>query len=200
MAFTDYTSLQAEVADYLARSNLNNKIPSFIRLFEVKMQRRLREGGNEKIVTVTPDLNGYITLPDDYQEWRSLNVQGQSGKLDFLTPDAAQDLYGSTAGVTRAFTIIGNTILVFPSTQSPMSLIYYAGIPALSAAISINWLLTKHPDLYLYGSLAEAEPFLGNDNRLALWKGLYEESLDQILTQDRSARWGKSSVYIDTAP
>lgn len=200
MAFSDYASLQSTVAKYLARSNLSAQIPDFIRLFEVKMQRRIREGGNEKIVTVTPDANGFITLPDDYQQWRSLDVQGQSGKLNFMTPDAAQDLYGAAAGATRAFTIVGNTMIVYPLSTSPMTLIYQASLPFLSELYTTNWLLAKHPDLYLYGTLAEAEPYMGNDARFATWKALYEESLEQILAQDRSARWGKSSVYVDAAP
>ena len=33
------------------------------------------------------------------------------------------------------------------------------------------------PDLALYGALIEAEPFLKNDKRLAVWQGFYDTAL-----------------------
>ena len=32
-----------------------------------------------------------------------------------------------------------------------------------------NWLLAKHPDAYLFGTLAEAELYIGHDERAPLW-------------------------------
>ena len=32
-----------------------------------------------------------------------------------------------------------------------------------------NWLITNAPDIYLYGTMLEAEPFIMNDERVQLW-------------------------------
>ena len=40
--FTDYTTLQATIANYLARSDLTTSIPEFIRLAEDRLARDLR--------------------------------------------------------------------------------------------------------------------------------------------------------------
>jgi hypothetical protein len=57
--------------------------------------------------------------------------------------------------------------------------VYYKALPALSAN-STNWLLTAHPDVYLYGSLMQAAPYLKNDERLAVWGSLYTASIADL--------------------
>ncbi len=42
MALTDYSSLKTSVASYLARSDLTDQIPDFIRLAEERLARDLR--------------------------------------------------------------------------------------------------------------------------------------------------------------
>ncbi len=52
--FTDYTTLQATIASYLARSDLTTTIPEFIRLAEDRLSRDLRIRQMLKIVTTIP--------------------------------------------------------------------------------------------------------------------------------------------------
>ena len=58
-----------------------------------------------------------------------------------------------------------------------VSLVYRQGIPPLTAARPVNWLLAKNPDLYLYGALLESEPFLKNDSRMVTWRALLETAV-----------------------
>jgi len=57
-------------------------------------------------------------------------------------------------------------------------------VTALSDTNTTNWLLTSHPDVYLYGSLLEAEPYLKDDERAALWGTLYEQAASQVRVPD----------------
>jgi len=43
-----------------------------------------------------------------------------------------------------------------------------------------NWLLTNHPDVYLFGSLANAMPFMKNDKRISVWAGAFQEAMDSL--------------------
>lgn len=43
-----------------------------------------------------------------------------------------------------------------------------------------NWLLTEAPDLYMWATLACAEGYLQEDERIALWKKQYEEAADEF--------------------
>ena len=46
-----------------------------------------------------------------------------------------------------------------PAAVGTVELVYFARIPALTAAQPVNWLITKAPDVYLYGVLLEAMLF-----------------------------------------
>lgn len=56
-------------------------------------------------------------------------------------------------------------------------MLYLKKIEPLASA-DTNWLLEKHPDLYLFSSLVAAESWLKNDPRIALWEkaatGIYK--------------------------
>jgi hypothetical protein len=47
-----------------------------------------------------------------------------------------------------------------------------------SADAAAHWLIVNAPDLVLYGSLCESAPYLRADARLATWKSLYAEALN----------------------
>lgn len=54
-----------------------------------------------------------------------------------------------------------------------------AVIPSLFAT-DPNWLITAHPDVYLYGALVESAPYLKDDARIATWAGRLELALEGI--------------------
>lgn len=61
-------------------------------------------------------------------------------------------------------------------------------ITALSTGSPTNWLLTSHPDLYLYASLAQAEFRGWNDERLPMIKGLVDQLLADVNTAELRRR------------
>ena len=67
-----------------------------------------------------------------------------------------------------------------PLSTTAIRLDYFQKIPALTDAAATNWLLTAHPDLYLFGALVEAEMFGVNDERAPLWKARRDEIFDEI--------------------
>ena len=73
-----------------------------------------------------------------------------------------------------------------PNEDYTVQIVYRANIPAL-ASNSTNWLLTLAPDLYLYGALLMAEPYLQNDERIPLWAGAVQKTIaDMNLESDRA--------------
>lgn len=40
-----------------------------------------------------------------------------------------------------------------------------------------NWLLTAHPDIYLYGTLVELAPYLKDDARVPVWEQRYQDAV-----------------------
>jgi hypothetical protein len=96
-------------------------------------------------------------------------------------------------GNPLAYTLWGNTVLwigPLPNAVYDIELMYQAGVPPLSDGNPTNWLLAKHGDAYLFGVLAEAELYIGHDERAPLWLQRREAAFASIEQADRKARWG----------
>lgn len=63
----------------------------------------------------------------------------------------------------------------------------FKGVTTLSDSNPTSSFLTSYPDVYLYGSLIEAEPFLQNDQRLQTWLGLYDRATSEIRIVDTAS-------------
>jgi hypothetical protein len=179
MALTTYAELRTAIADWLARSDLTSYIPDFITLFEAHANRRLRVRQMETSTTLTPS-SGSATLPSDYLAWRRVTWTGDvRNELEYVHPSYLQAAYPDTpSGTPRIFTIEGSTLKVRPVSTTGLEFDYYEKIDALSG--TVNWLYTAHPDAYLFGSLAEAQGFNVDFEKLALWKVRRDEVLDEI--------------------
>lgn len=191
---TDLDSLTDAVTEYLARDNdttLINRIPTFIQLFEAKMNRMLFVPQMEKRSTTTVDLGSdepeFITLPTDFQTMRTVRLSGVTGKprLQFLTPTQMEDFrYGTdnVAGKPIYFSIFGDELELAPTPNEAYTLemIYRANIAPLSDANTSNWLLIKAPDLYLYGALMESAPYMKEDSRISTWGAGFSLALDDL--------------------
>jgi hypothetical protein len=84
---------------------------------------------------------------------------------------------------------------VRPLDATALEFDYFQKIPALASVApangtQTNWLLTAHPDLYLFGSLVEAEMFGVNDERAPLWKGRRDEIFDELDKLNHKTRGG----------
>lgn len=181
MAITTYGELQTAIGNWLDHSLFTARIPEFIALFEAAANRRLRVREQETATSLTPSA-GAAALPADYLAWRRVTWTGSSRvELQYVHPSYLQAAYpGSPADMPRIFTIEGSTLKLRPVDDTTLELDYFAKVPTLSDSVSTNWLLSAHPDLYLFGALVEAEMFGANDERAPLWKARRDEIFDEI--------------------
>lgn len=78
-------------------------------------------------------------------------------------------------------------------------MLYYAAPTFLSDSVSTNAFLQNCPDLLLYGTLSEAEPYLMNDGRLQVWASLYQRSLSDITTSDDQGEYSGNPMVMTLA-
>lgn len=71
-----------------------------------------------------------------------------------------------------------------PDQDYPWQINAYMLPPLLDQTNQTNWLTDFAPNALLYRALIEATPFLKNDERLPVWKELYEEQISNISTED----------------
>lgn len=191
MAFTSYATLQTAVASWLNRTDLTASIPDFITLCEANL--RDRDPIASVTVTATLTLNAVeVSLPSDFREARSIYFSDSTnlvyGPLVILGgPEAVEEwrsTYGLVSGRPQVAAITAGAtklrLAPTPDVVYAATIEYFAFLAALSTTATSNWLLNSYPNVYLYGTLCEAEPFLKNDERVGLWKGKLEEALEQM--------------------
>lgn len=144
-------------------------------------------------------------LPTDFREFTDgglwFDLDTRRGQLTLVSPGHLADIRGklglNAADMPRyaAVTINGTKLDVAPPPDQSRvaNIIYETKLDALSATNASNWVLDSHPDIYLYGSLKHSAPFLKNDPRLAVWKGMYDEAIASLDTfiERRKYKGGK---------
>ena len=77
-----------------------------------------------------------------------------------------------------------------------MEMLFYKKITALSASNTTEQMLTDNPDIYLYGALLEAEPFIMNDERVGLWAKGFQQAVADLQEQDNKDRHSGSALRV----
>jgi len=192
MALDTFSGLKTTIADYLNRDDLTSIIPSFITLAEAKFNRKLRVRQMVKRATATVDTQ-YFAFPTDWLQAKQfiLNTNPIT-YLEYVTNFQGDELRATkniAVGKPQYYSFVGSQIEVIPTPDTGYTgeLTYYGKIPALSDSNTSNWLLAYAPDLYLYGALLEASPYLKDDERLAVWGNLYISSIGDIEIADQRA-------------
>lgn len=196
MALTSYTGLKNAIAGALRRTDLGDTIPDFITLTEAQTNRRLRDAKVVAVASATLS-DEYSAVPDDFAGVVDFTLDtSPPTQLDgFAAHELAERIATcwSAAGRPRAYAVVGDAFRFAPAPDGSYTglLTYYVKVPALSDAASSNWLLEKHPDVYFYGALLQAAPYLrDNDGRLASWSAFYEAAINDIITQAERDRFG----------
>jgi len=206
MALDTYTNLKTEVADWLNRQDLTSKIPTFITLLEAQVERVLRVRQMETRSYAT--LSGqFLALPPDFLALKGVQLNSDPvTPLDFVSMnelDKIRQRYAGAAGKPVAYSIIGSELEFAPQPDADyeIEIVYWASIPRLTETTQeTNWLLVKHPDVYLFGSLMQAAPYLHNDERVQLWNSALAGILETIRIEDERARMGGTPLKMRIKP
>jgi hypothetical protein len=205
MALNSYSALRASIADWLNRDDLTATIPDFISLAEAQIERRLPVQKRTQRSTATIGTQ-FSALPSDFVSAKSLVLTSTAPvqQLVFLTEDeldSKKTLYRTT-GKPLYFALVGNQIEVLPppDTGYTAELTYVATLAKLSDANTSNWLLERHPDVYLYGALLQAAPYLRDDERVALWTPLYGQAIEDMVVQNERAAFSQGRMAMTVRP
>lgn len=205
MALSTFTELKDAVADWLDRSDLTARIPDFIALAEARISRDLRIRPMEvRSIMYTSSGQKYFNLPGGYLQMRNIQLNtNPTTPLEYITPEMLDRLYGSnTTGKPRAYTLIGDEIQLspIPDAAYELEMAFYEKFTALgdgtSGTVTTNYLTKNAPDVLLYGALMEAEPFIKNDERLAVWLNGYSNAVDKLQKADQKDRHSGSAMRI----
>lgn len=192
---TNYETLQTAIADYASRSDLGGFTPNFVQTAEDEFYSQPLNWGPwmESALSLTM-ASGVAPLPTDYLglKWAALSDSPNRQ----LQRKSAQQLYmhfprNGATGKPYWIARDQGSFVFGPKPDSDYTVIgtYYARpTPLRSDGDGSNWLIEKMPNLLLYRCMIEAEIFLKNDSRVAMWRDLYADQLvnyrDQIKNED----------------
>lgn len=154
--------------------------------------------------STTTTSSEYTVLPDSFLEARNFQVNGSPvTRLLPMSPQMIDSIYGGTTGRPAFFSIVGNEIQLAPAPDGSyeIEMDYYKKFDALSDSTTTNWLLTNSPDAYLFGSLAEASPFIrANDSRIALWEAKYQAAIAELNRESDRAVYSGGAMQMRWVP
>lgn len=200
MALSNYTELQAAIADTLNRDDLTAVIPTFVSLCEAQVNRDVRHWQME--TRANGQQSGgeqFGELPADWLE--TIRITHLDSTPVVLTQVSMADMAqmrqarGDTAGKPLYYCHVGGQFEYFPTPDSDINLdlIYYGKIPSI-VTNNTNWLMSAAPDIYLYGSLLHSAPYLQDDARLAVWSQLYSAAVLRLNESSQSAKYSGTGL------
>ena len=194
MAITNYTELQTAVSSWLKRSDLTANIPDFITLAESKLNRRLRLRAMDQLDDLTTStLVRTLAFPANMVELMDMAIVEDDGsltELTFVTQENFYDTILTTASTPTTYTVRDVIEFNCVSDQAYTVKVHFLEGFALSVGSPTNWLLTNHPDAYLFGALSEAAPFIKDDARYPMWQNRFDVAIREINAKETRSKTG----------
>lgn len=199
MAITTYDELKTAVASWLNRGDLTDNIPDFISLCEAALQDdpRIRLYTAD---TISVDADEY-ELPSNFESLKALYHDGSTyyGSVEIVSigdlAEAKRAVAGTSAGVPSYASIIPTDpptlrFASVPDQAYSLRIVYENQLTPLADGTQTNELLPGHPDMYLYGALVAAEPFVLEDARLQMWVQLWEAAIERFHRAQKRLEFG----------
>lgn len=177
VSLSTYSGLKSGIAlwQHKVQASFTDRADDFIALFEAgaNAEIRLRENEVETSLTATAS-SSFINLPSNFVEHVWLKRTSTMEKLLYVVPDQLP-YYAASAASTR-WTIKDSRIQTERDADQAYAYTFRYHKKYDIATDTTNSLLTRYPNVYLYGCLLEAAPFVQDADTLALWQTRYERA------------------------
>lgn len=182
-----YNSLIQDMQTYAERSDSSyvSQIPRFIMMAENRIASEVRGLGYLRYVTGTMNMNDPILpKPARWRETSTVMIYSGDNQAIFLYqrgyaycksywPNKAltqQPEYYADYGYEHLL------VVPTPDTNYQFEMAYHERPIPLGNTNQVNWTTQYAPQLILYASLLEAQPWLKLDDRLPIFQSLYDQA------------------------
>lgn len=171
MSIGTYAELLTAITNWSKRSDLSSYSPDLVLAGEKWIMRKVRAPEMETALSVAIS-SGVATVPTGFLGLKYAYIDGSPAQpLEVRSPQQILQKFATRASDRKPQWIgydAGSFIFgPYPDSAYTVKGTYYKRQGPLSSAAYD--LFTNNPDLYLFAALAELEPFLKNDKRVALW-------------------------------
>ena len=202
---SNYATLQTAIADYLARDDLTSYIPNFIQNAENKLYRILNLRNEETALSESIS-SGSVAVPSDFKALKFAYYDATPvSLLQWMPIEDLYRKYPDRSEVTTPLAISregANFVFGPVSSDGTLKGIYYAKKAPLRTT-DPSWYVTNAPEVLLYGSLLESEPFSPSDERLQLllpiWQRMFDQAVETLRLENSNAEVSRGAVYSQPA-
>lgn len=189
MAISTLAELKTSIANWSKRDDLASYLDDIILTAEKFIFRHVRTRDMETAFNVTMS-SGVAALPSDFIAAKYLYIDGTpTRKLDMKMASYVLSKYPTRSSDSKPFVcaVDGSNLIFGPYPDSDYTVkgTYYA--TPTSILSSVSTFFTNNPDLYLWASLAELEPFMKNDKRIMIWSGKRDQTIQNVNSEKQGA-------------
>jgi hypothetical protein len=190
MSLTTYLGLKDAIESWSHRNDVASRLDDFIDLAESEMFRHLRIRDMETRTTATTS-GRYLALPTGFLEMRRVRLisGAQYFELLYSTPEGMY--ISQDSGIPGVYTITSQ--LEFdrsPDSAYTIEYQYYAILTALSATNTSNAVLTRFPNIYLYGALWALYLWALQEDKAEYYYGKFRQAIQTANREDSKGRHG----------
>ena len=195
-AFADALDLRTAVVEHVGKPDIVDVWPRLVLMAEAFLNRNLR--CREQVTRTTLTLaGGSVALPADFLEM--IGVYNGYGQEYIQQPlqQVKEHHPGGMYLASEAYYALSGTTMVSMGADGDRDVEYYAKIPTLTTSFTTsNWLLQKHPSLYLYAVGLEAAKHVRDLELASVTRDLMNAELQAAQIEDDRARYSRARVRL----
>ena len=187
MALDTYSNLKTSVVSWSKRSDSASFIDDFIAMTESEVWKRLRIRDMEATALATASSKD-IALPAGFIEMRRLRALsgGEYYSVQYVAPNTLSNQNDS--GIPSSYTIT-NQVNFDRATDHQFEMQYYRELTGLSSGNASNSVLSRLPNVYLYGCLWALWQWAMDEQKSEFYYGKFIREIDSANKADTSGRY-----------
>ena len=189
----NYGELKTAVLEYMHRDDLQPQIELFVQLAHSRIMRDIRSRGMIEDETLTMTTNPQ-PLPEGLLDLRELGSVNGNPRYTLRSVGRSQiERYSNGSGRPQVYSMIGKNVEIAPYSEGiELRIIYYKAFPFFTNDEDTNSILEQFPDLYLYGTLIEANKFIQDAEQRMVAIEFYQTERETVNMEETSSRYGEA--------
>jgi hypothetical protein len=203
-----YDSLTQAVLQSLERSDTStqNYVPTAITMAEFEIAQQIKTLGQLEVAdtTLSPS-NPILAKPARWRKTVSMTLVANGlkqpvllRKLEYLSAYAQSVSVPGTPLFYADYDYDHWMFAPTPDIAYAIEALVYTRLEPLSSSNQTNWLTQNAPNAMLFGALKQMMLFLKDDQRLAVFKGMFDEAMSTLKTEDTLRVGDRSAVAVDS--
>ena len=198
MALSNYNDLITSVKEWTHRQDLDNVIPDFVKLAEVRIAQDLKVQSLETQSTfVTVDGQESYDLPSGLVSLVRMWIRDGNGyDYDLIGFNAQIIDHEEGKGIPDRYYVERNKINLSPVPDGAYTVTVIHSTSLDLQSNLTNAIMTRYPNIYLFATLIETAPYIGGDELAKL--SLYEQRYAQAIKDANRAENYNDEVVLST--